>query len=140
MSGGRVFPVAPQLWHPSIIDTVPLVQPPSHHGAQLDVVYGLAFFHSINRCFLMALRPLTPAGFSFPVPSPWLERCPPTSRQRRLQLGPGRVSLHFSSQSGVKSLLLEMSREDDVGPLMLLVGEGRLSNRLCCGSRGQSTQ
>lgn len=108
--------------------------------SQLSGLSEHIFFCTINRCFLVALYPFIPAGCSFPVPSPWLERCLLPSRQRRLQAGPGRVFLHFSDQSGVKSLVLEMSQDDNVCLLMLLVGERRLSNQSCCSPRWESTQ
>lgn len=113
-----------------------MLQPPSHHGAQLDVVYGLEFFHSINRCFLMALCPLTSAGFSFPVPGPWLERCPPISRQRRLQAGPGRVSSHFSSQSGVKEPPFRNVMRRWCGSLNAFSGRGETQQPVVLQSKG----
>lgn len=69
------------------------------------------------------------------MPGPWLERCPPTSRQRRLQAGPGRVSSHFSSQSGIKTLLLEVSQEDDVS-LNAFIGRGETQQPIVLWSKG----
>lgn len=46
-----------------------------------------------------------------------------SNQQRRLQAGPGRVSSHFSTQSGIKRLL-EVSGDEDVNPFNAFSGRG----------------
>lgn len=125
-----------QLWHPSIIDAVPLVQPPSLPTPWSE----LTFFCTISRCFLVALCPLVPAGCSFLVLSHGWRGVFHPAGKGKLQAGPGRLFLHFSNQAGAKSLLSKMWQDDNGSPLMLLVGEGRLRNHSCCSPRWESTQ
>lgn len=116
-----------QLWHPSVLDAVPLVQPPSYPNSMLS---ELTFFCSINRCFLVALYPLVPAD--------WRVVFHPAGKGGCRQAW--QAFLHSFKHSGAKSLFSKMSQDDNVGPLMLSVGEGTLSSQPCCSPRWESTQ
>lgn len=115
-----------QLWDPSVLDAVPLVQPPSYPNSMLS---ELTFFCSINRCFLVALYPLVPAD--------WRVVFHPAGKGGCRQAW--QAFLHSFKHSGAKSLFSKMSQDDNVGPLMLSVGEGTLSNQPCCSPRWEHT-